>query len=513
MLSRLCTLGGAAAAAVCLIATTPGRPVAAQVLTQNLAAPVEIGPVQAVVGEPFMMSLCGGVMPDQFGQRSRAFLSLCLPPANTFPSGGAPPYSFWTEFGFPPFGLHLQRNGLISGLPRVQGEYHVPVVVKDLGGNAARILVRITVGPRRPGPANQPNVPPAPLPPPPPPPVEADVPEPPMMAPLLREPERGGPYKPPCVDAEIERAREEADFLDRGLGVQIEAMERLRTQIEAARNESRQKRAETREQFIKFFVAELQGLAKSFTVLKKAVEDASNGQTLSAEGRQQMRELTLAEADWLRYANVAPSNDQAAAVEALNKMTRDTNKLWNFIEKQILDPAAKAMLKRYAGALAGTVWRTARLALENALTTQLMFNSQAEYLELQNSYDSIKWHYDRVRARQTALRRYVIDCLATQQTAPNQTRVPPQQTPAPRQGSNAGAVIGKMILWGGLGAAAGYAGLYLAEQAQQKECGLQPDQPSAFSANYQALFQAYLREMDDWCICNGFSGFSGGVCR
>jgi len=516
MLLRRQAAGAATALAVALVLILQPAANAIQIPTAPLAAPPVIGPVNGRVGEPFIMSLCGGVLPQQFEQRNRVFMALCHPPANTFPAGGNGPYSFWTDFGFPPFGIHLQLNGILSGVPRVAGVYNVPVAVKDLGGNRARILVIINVQPRAVPPPPAP--PPPPLPPPTPPPVEADIPEPPMIAPLLRQPDRGGPYTPPCTPENVLKAREDADSLSRGLRVQREAMDALKPKIEAAKNESRQKRQETRDQFVKYLFAELQGLARSFTVIKKAVEDATSGLTQTPEQRQQMQQLTLAEADWLRFANSPLPSNPESAVESLNKMTRNTHELLTFVEKHMLDPVAKELLKRLVGGLAGTVWRTARLAIENTITTQMMFDSQQQYLELQNSYDAIKWHYDRLEARALALQKFVSDC-PPDAPRPQQARTrPPAPPPPPKQKVNTGDTLAQILLWTSVGVTAGFAGIYLsemsaAEESKPKNCGSQPQQPSAFASNYTTLFNQYISAMGDWCRCNGFSTFSGGACR
>lgn len=510
--------GAATALAAALVLILQPAAAAIQIPTAPLRAPAVVGPVNATVGEPFMLSLCGGVLPQQFDQRNRVFMALCSPPANALPAGGNGPYSFWTEFGFPPFGIRIQKNGILSGVPRVAGVYNVPVVVKDLGGNRARILVIINVLPRVAAPPPAP--PPPPLPPPPPPPVEDDIPEPPMIAPLLRQPDRGGPYTPGCTPANVAKARDEIDFLSRGLRAQRDAMAALQPKIDAAMNESRRKRQETRDQFVKYLFAELQGLAKSFTVMKKAVDDATSGLAETAEMRVQAQQLTLAEADWLRFANSPTPSDPDAAVEALNKMTRDAHSLWSYIEKQILDPVAKELLKRLVGGLAGTVWRTARLAIENTITTQMMFDSQQEARELQNSFDAIKWHYDRLEARVLALQKFVSDC-PPETERPQQTNVRPPAPPPPpvKQKGNAGSAVAQVLLWTSVGAGAGLAGIYLAEMSaaeetsKPKNCGSQPQQPSIFASNYQTLFNQYISAMGDWCRCNGFSTFSGGACR
>ena len=57
----------------------------------------------------------------------------------TNPTGGNPPYSFvlGSGVGFSPFGLTLNLNGVLSGIPTAAGTRAFEVCVKDLGGTQA----------------------------------------------------------------------------------------------------------------------------------------------------------------------------------------------------------------------------------------------------------------------------------------------------------------------------------------------------------------------------------------
>ena len=64
------------------------------------------------------------------------------------PSGGNPPYTFYlgSGVGFPPTGLTLNTNGILSGTPTVKGTSKFEVCIKDLGGNQACKMVSMKVG-------------------------------------------------------------------------------------------------------------------------------------------------------------------------------------------------------------------------------------------------------------------------------------------------------------------------------------------------------------------------------
>jgi len=65
----------------------------------------------------------------------------------TNPAGGNPPYTFvlGSGVGFPPFGLILDLNGLLSGTPTAAGTRTFEVCVNDLGGNQACQMTSLTV--------------------------------------------------------------------------------------------------------------------------------------------------------------------------------------------------------------------------------------------------------------------------------------------------------------------------------------------------------------------------------
>ncbi len=68
----------------------------------------------------------------------------------TNPTGGNPPYSFvlGSGVGFPPFGLTLNLNGVLSGIPTAAGARTFEVCVKDLGGTQACGTTSLIVKPR-----------------------------------------------------------------------------------------------------------------------------------------------------------------------------------------------------------------------------------------------------------------------------------------------------------------------------------------------------------------------------
>lgn len=82
------------------------------------------------VGKPYNYSYC---IPSPDGK-----MGLCGGINDTInPSGGNGPYTFFlgTANGFPPFGLTLNANGMLSGVPTAAGERKFEVCAKDIGGN------------------------------------------------------------------------------------------------------------------------------------------------------------------------------------------------------------------------------------------------------------------------------------------------------------------------------------------------------------------------------------------
>jgi hypothetical protein len=65
----------------------------------------------------------------------------------TNPKGGSPPYHFELETagGFPPFGLTLNQNGMLTGKPTAAGERTFSVCAVDLTGEKACRGVSLTV--------------------------------------------------------------------------------------------------------------------------------------------------------------------------------------------------------------------------------------------------------------------------------------------------------------------------------------------------------------------------------
>jgi len=91
------------------------------------------GPVvlpEGKVGKPYEYSYCNPKPADKLG--------LCggINPNNN-PRGGKGPYSFYlgSGTGFPPFGLSLNLNGILSGIPTAAGERTFEVCAKDIGGD------------------------------------------------------------------------------------------------------------------------------------------------------------------------------------------------------------------------------------------------------------------------------------------------------------------------------------------------------------------------------------------
>jgi hypothetical protein len=92
---------------------------------------------QAQVGAAFIHSFC---KPDL-----TSTVQSCSNPTN--PSGGTAPYTFrlGSGVGFPPFGLSLASNGVLSGTPTVAGERTFSVCAVDLAANSRCQEVTVTV--------------------------------------------------------------------------------------------------------------------------------------------------------------------------------------------------------------------------------------------------------------------------------------------------------------------------------------------------------------------------------
>ncbi len=123
-------------------------------------------PLQAgLAGASFQFDPPANLPPAQAGKPYPEF-SFCLPspathttacgpfPQATTPSGGAPPYHFQVERGFPPFGLYLLKDGQFYGTPHAStgGQtYPFTVCAVDLRANAVcrdvSILVEASIAP------------------------------------------------------------------------------------------------------------------------------------------------------------------------------------------------------------------------------------------------------------------------------------------------------------------------------------------------------------------------------
>ena len=86
-------------------------------------APMVLGDAQ--VGVPYFFSFCA---PTPTGLDCGTF------PPTTNPAGGNPPYHFQLgpNVGFPPFGISLSLNGILSGTPSIQGRREFSVCAFDL---------------------------------------------------------------------------------------------------------------------------------------------------------------------------------------------------------------------------------------------------------------------------------------------------------------------------------------------------------------------------------------------
>lgn len=94
--------------------------------------------LQGRVGEIFSHSFC---KPDLTGSAA-----LCSGEATT-PTGGQPPYHFQlgTGIGFPPVGLTLGLNGVLSGTPSIMGTNSFSVCAVDLAAKSVCKTVGMSV--------------------------------------------------------------------------------------------------------------------------------------------------------------------------------------------------------------------------------------------------------------------------------------------------------------------------------------------------------------------------------
>ncbi len=110
-------------------------------------SPVQFNPPavpQARVGEDFQFSLCGPAV--------RNVNDLCMG-EDALASGGQAPYHFQidTMGGFPPMGLVLHPNGMLTGKPKAAGPVRFTVCAVDLSGYQNCKLIEVDVQPAAPG--------------------------------------------------------------------------------------------------------------------------------------------------------------------------------------------------------------------------------------------------------------------------------------------------------------------------------------------------------------------------
>lgn len=112
----------------------------------TLGGPIKFNPLlnfQGKVGEKFEYSFC---------QPPATRASDLCPAASVNPTGGKPPYHFQLgSGGFPPFGIALNLNGLLSGAPSAEGSRTFSVCAIDLAGSNACRTIAFTVKPKAAG--------------------------------------------------------------------------------------------------------------------------------------------------------------------------------------------------------------------------------------------------------------------------------------------------------------------------------------------------------------------------
>jgi len=91
-----------------------------------------------IVGQPYQFSFCNPVPTDQ---------GLCGADRQVNPAGGDPPYTFAMGFGFPPFGLNLQLNGVLKGTPTAEGERDFEICTQDRSATSTCRTVTLRIGP------------------------------------------------------------------------------------------------------------------------------------------------------------------------------------------------------------------------------------------------------------------------------------------------------------------------------------------------------------------------------
>jgi hypothetical protein len=130
--------------AILLTAACPGASTPTGPGTSPTAGPIAFNAVsqlQGTVGQAFSYSFC---KPDL-----ASVAALCGTQAGgtTSPTGGQPTYHFQlgSGVGFPPIGLTLNLNGILSGTPTNSGTSTFSVCAVDLAGKSACSTVSMTV--------------------------------------------------------------------------------------------------------------------------------------------------------------------------------------------------------------------------------------------------------------------------------------------------------------------------------------------------------------------------------
>jgi len=133
--------------------TVPASGMAAQPVLAIVTLPGTSGPLsfspgtppQGTVGVSYLFSFCTPA--------PASTTALCGTfPVTSSPAGGQPPYHFQLETagGFPPLGMSLNLNGLLTGTPTVSGPNSFGVCAVDLGGNSVCKTVSLFINPALP---------------------------------------------------------------------------------------------------------------------------------------------------------------------------------------------------------------------------------------------------------------------------------------------------------------------------------------------------------------------------
>ncbi len=128
--------------------TNPESPIPIPLPSTTIAFTAFTAPTDGTVGVPYSYSFCKPDLKstsDQCGGIKET----------TNPTGGHPPYSFTlgSGTGFPPFGISLNMNGVLSGTPTAEGTRTFSVCAKDLDGNQECQTTTLTINPAPTSPA------------------------------------------------------------------------------------------------------------------------------------------------------------------------------------------------------------------------------------------------------------------------------------------------------------------------------------------------------------------------